>query len=378
MTIRRKNTGWFLATLVFALFLPLSVASAQGNGNGNGNGNGGGGGGGGNDPPLIGEVYFFHDDGVWSMNPDGTMLRRLPADDIEFSDQPSHERHGGERWFTDLEYPQLPAYPNGRGASTGAHKEIWAVSESDTRVFLFYEPDLEILSPPVWMPGDQSISFIAERWATDSNGDPTTVIEAGMYVADIDYDSAGTIVGTVPGSLGLVADLSSQLLAGPNGFSARSEVAGHSWSPLTMEFTFGVRLRAGDLSTEQIWIIDVLDPENPWLLNDDDGAGWPEWSPDGSRIGFASRRGTKFYNLHTGSTKLLRRTAQDSWGISHWSPDGSHFVVSAWNNFSATGYTGIYRFTNAVGGKTLLVDDSLCPDDNIAFNCDLITLGWRE
>ena len=107
-----------LTTMMVAVMLPPSLAFAQGNGNGNGNGNSGGGGGGGNDPPLVGQVYFFHDDGVWSMNPDGSMLTRLAANDIGFGDQPSHERHGGERWFTDRESLPVPAYPNGLGAST--------------------------------------------------------------------------------------------------------------------------------------------------------------------------------------------------------------------------------------------------------------------
>ena len=333
---------------------------------------GGGNGGGGSDPPDTTTVYFYHANAVWTMKPDGSELTELPVSAVGFGDQPSYGLHGGQRWFTSRVSDGQPAFPNGRW-----YTQIFAVSEAGTPVLLLDEPQIEVLSPPVWLPDDQSLSFIGERWVFDLNSEPTEVIEAGLYVFDVAYAGAGQISGSVPGSLTLAIDLSTELLIDAGGFAFESEVAGHSWSPTLSAFTFGVRNKAPDTPwEEEIWVMDLVQPDNSYLLSNDSGAGWPEWSPDGRYIGFKTQAGVVFFDFDRGRERLLGRTPSTSWGVSHWSPDGSQFVVSHWDNF--TGYDGIYRFNAKLNGKTQIVDDSLCPDDNIPFNCSLITLGWRE
>jgi hypothetical protein len=211
----------------------------------------------------------------------------------------------------------------------------------------------------------------------DGNGQPTTVAEAGLFAFDIDYDAAGNIMGSVPGSLTFAKDLSSELQIGENGFNSDSEVAGHSWSPTTQAFTFGVRHwdRELDWDQEEVWVMDLDQPDDSYLLSTDNGAGWPEWSPDGTKIGYVMSNGTVIYDLERDRSRLLGRTPSTAWGISHWSPDGSEFVISHWDNWKP-GYDAIYRLTEKLGGKTLLVDDdSLCEPTNF---CTLITLGWRD
>ena len=339
-----------------------------------------GGGGGGKDAVPGGLVYFYHDRSVWQMDSDGSNHVEFPNAPTDNSADPSQTTHDGERWFTYRDWgPVTSQYPNGRDYIEG-----WVGSESGTMVSLVAEADLEILSPLVWTPDDHSVSFIGERWVLDESGQPTEVSEAGLYVVDVEYDAAGSVSGSVPGSLTFVADLSTELNVDASGFTSSGEVAGHSWSPDQSSFAFGARFWEAEPFVQTIWVVNlsnVTDPhavptESLLLLDSDNGMGWPQWSPDGTRISYVSRDGNYVYDLTTDNTKLLRRTPSTSWGRSHWSPDGSHFVISHWDNF--TGYDGIYRMTAELRSKTVLIDDSLCPDDNVIFNCQLITLGWRE
>ena len=374
MTNNRHRMRFSHAALVAAaLFLSFAGTANAWPPGGNGNGNGGGGpGGGGGDPPSTGTVYIYHDHAVWTMKPDGSQLTELPVSGVGFGDQPSHDLHGGQRWFTNRVSDGQPVYPNGRWFT-----EIWTVSETGVPALILSEPDIEVLAPPVWLADDQSLSFVGERWTFDAIGEPTTLTEAGLYVVDIDYDALGNIVGAVPGSLTLILDLSPELRIDADGFDYNSEVAGHSWAPTQSAFAFGVRHQEPNTPwDEEIWVMNLVQPDDSALLSDASGSGWPEWSPDGQYIGYVSHAGTYIYDFARGRDRLLGRTPSTAWGISHWSPDGSQFVISHWDNFS--GYDGIYRFNARLSGKTLLVDDSLCPDDNILFNCTLITLGWRE
>ncbi len=279
-----------------------------------------------------GLVYFYHDNAVWQMDSDGSNHVEFPNAPTDTFGDPSQTTHDGERWFTYRDWgPVTSQYPNGR-----QYVEGWVGSESGVMVSLVAEADLEILSPLVWTPDDLSVSFIGERWLLDGAGQPTEVSEAGLYVVEVEYDAAGSVNGSVPGSLTFVADLSTELGVDASGFTSQGEVAGHSWSPDQSSFAFGVRFWEADPYEQAIWIVDlsaVTDPhtllaEALLLLDSDQGIGWPEWSPDGTRISYVSHRGNFVYDLMTDNTKLLRRTPSTSWGISHWSPDGTHFVIS--------------------------------------------------
>ncbi len=335
---------------------------------------GGGGGGGGGVP--AGVVYFHHDGDVWSMSPDGSNRVRYPnvtEGDWSFSarrSHPSYFTHAGERWFVRI----VPVNP------VTTDFEVQAISESGASVLLFTSADADILSPPIWTPGDGAVSFIGQRWELDESGDPLWIADAGLYVIDIAYDGSGAVVGSVPGSLTLVADLSQELRADLIEGSATSW-GGHSWYSDGSMFTFGVRISESSPFVQEIWIVDLLQVSDPYavppqallLLDSGGGVGWPEWSPDGQRIAYVSWEGTVVVE-RGGRTKTLRSSPNDSWGSADWSPDGSHFVVDHWDNFS--GYDGIYRFSSSLRGKTELTD-GLCPPD-ANFDCVLQPLGWRD
>ena len=336
-----------------------------------------GGGGGGGDEPLGGTVYFIHDDAIWTMAPDGSNRAPLLPRGDTWSD-PSHLRHAGERWFIDRTVPDSDRqFPSGH-----TFVEVWATSETGTTVPVVAADDVDVLSPAVWLPDDLSLSFIGERWLLDETGMPTVAVEAGLYVVDVEYDAAGGVAGSVPGSLRLAADLSIELRTGPSGFAGNREVAGHSWSPNLSEFAFGVRFSDSSPFEQEIWIVDLLQVSDPYavpataltLLGSGNGIGWPQWSPDGLRIGYMSWSGTVIHDLQRGRTNTVKETPNEGWGPSKWSPDGSHFVLFHWDN--ASGYDGIYRFTAGVRGKTELTA-GLCPPD-AQFDCVLIPLGWRD
>ena len=170
---------------------------------------------------------------------------------------------------------------------------------------------------------------------------------------------------------------------GAAGFTPNGEIAGHSWNNDRTAFAFGVRNWGGPGPTiQEIWIVNLagvtdptaVPPEAFQLLVSGNGVGWPDWSPDGRRIGYVSWDGTVVYEVATGRKKTLKRTPSTSWGRTIWSPTSAYFVVYHWDNF-LNGYDAIYRFTADLGGKTELTAglNNPIPDWNV-----LIPVGWRD
>lgn len=195
------------------------------------------------------------------------------------------------------------------------------------------------------------------------------------------YDtSSGVLLGPDPGSLRLAVDLSFQLridLPGP-GVGAGLEVSrvyGHSWAPLVdgqlAAFVFGLGDGyAGDGHVSEIWTVDLSPSANPatdLLVSGGNGAGWPEWSPDGSRIGYSSWDGIQIVNLLTGQSSRVRRKSSEYWGSPQWSPDGAHFAASRFDFLGSANKYDLYRFSADGRGKTRLLADQ----------SQATPLGWR-
>ena len=122
---------------------------------------------------------------------------------------------------------------------------------------------------------------------------------------------------------------------------------------------------------DEIWIADI--PSGACtLLASGSGIGWPEWSPNGSRIGYVSSNGTVVHELATGRKKTLNRTPSTSWGGTIWSPTGAYFVIDHWDAF-LPGDDAIYRFTSDIGGKTELTSGLYNPFPRV-----LDPVGWRN
>ncbi len=302
------------------------------------------------------------------MDAAGTPASRIPLPSAPDYGDPSYLRHGGNlRWFAyDVTYvsEQYSTFPNDRQFA-----EIRAGSEGGQDELLLSDPNLEIISEPLWAPDDASVTFIAERWDFDAEGEPTA-FDAGVYELDIDFSSgAPTAVG-----LEFLADLSTQLRAGPDGVPSYSdmEMCGHTWNSDGSMVAFGVRVDSAEELASEIWIADLA-TDSFLMLVSGNGAGWPQWSPDGRRIAY-SRDGQVVCDLATGRTKTLNRTATQSWGGLRWSPTGAHAVVYHWDNF-LPGYDAIYRFTSDLGGKTELTSGLADP---LPFLNTYIPVGWRN
>jgi dipeptidyl aminopeptidase/acylaminoacyl peptidase len=315
------------------------------------------------------------------MNPDGTNRIQLR---VAGPGHPSHARHAGECWFAGSEWIADRYFPDVQGL---AH--VSAASESGTVVPLLTDFDLALLTSPRWTPDDLSVSFLAERWVLDGNGQPLSVTEAGLYVIDVAFDAAGAVTGSIAGSLRLVMPLEPQLRVSQHGFPTRvddggvrqvaARVAGHSWSPGETAFVFGIQLSWPDgfpdgTHLQEIWIVDLAAAPlgAVTLLASGNGVGGPEWSPDGRRIGWINWDGTVVYDVVKGTAKTLRDTTQYGWGPTNWSPTGQYFIAYRWNK-SLTTYDGVFRFAADLTGKTELAG-SLCEGSG----CHEIPLGWRD
>ena len=226
-----------------------------------------------------GVVYFRHEGAMWQMDAAGTPSSRVPLTTAPDYGVPSYQRHESERWFVYSRVAGLPGefptFPNQRLA-----EDIRAGSEGGQDVLLLSEPDIEVISEPIWAADDASITFIGERWELDVDGVPTETLEAGLYELSIEFINGVRVAGM----LDFVADLSSQLRVNAAGFIGH-EVAGHRGRDWTAS-TFGVRTfnsspsSAGNLDRRSSLVSDpaVVPPTAMRLPASGHGIGWPEWS----------------------------------------------------------------------------------------------------
>jgi dipeptidyl aminopeptidase/acylaminoacyl peptidase len=300
---------------------------------------------------------------MWQMDGAGTPESRVRLPDAPLWGDPSYLRYGNkQRWFLyDYhEEPAYPKFPNGRYLI-----EIRAGSEGGEDLLLLSDPNLEIISHPRWSAGDASITFIAERWSVDAEGQPIA-LDAGVYELSINFTQAG-----IPqvGTLEFVADLSTQLRAGPDG--TPTYFCGHSCNSTGTQLAFAVQIDTDQEFAQELWIVDLSSGTSQLLMS----GVWvwgPEWSPDDTRIGLTRNNDQVVYNLATGRTKLLNRTVNGSWWGLKWSPTGDYVVVSHWDNF-LSGSDSMYRFTAELTGRTELTAGLPIPHFN-----DFTPVGWRE
>lgn len=317
--------------------------------------------------PPPGVIYFRHDGSMWQMDAAGTPASRVRlADAPEYGD-PSQALHRDKRWFAfDVSYvPELaPVFPNQRQFT-----EIHAGDTGGSLVRLLSDLNLEILSQPRWSTDDQSLTFLAERW--DEVNGQMAATDAGVYSLAISFDANGT---PQAGELTFLLDLSVQLRGGAAGVPgyAEFELTGHSWNPTGTQVAFGVRIDRDQKRSQEIWISDVTNATHRILVSGS-GVGWPEWSPDGSRIAF-SRSGQVVLNLATGRTKTLSNSASDSWGGLRWSPTSAYTVVYHWDNL-LPGYDAMYRCTADLGSRTTLSAGLADPPQPFNY---FIPVGWRK
>jgi hypothetical protein len=117
--------------------------------------------------------------------------------------EPSHDLHGGVRWFLTLLDVAGETYPDGL-----PRREVYAVSTAGGQVQITEDPTLQAFkesSLPLddtylrWTSGDLRISFLARRWGVDpETGAAAAVVEQGIYAVDLAADVALSPAAAVP------------------------------------------------------------------------------------------------------------------------------------------------------------------------------------
>ncbi len=142
-------------------------------------------------------------------------------------------------------------------------------------------------------------------------------------------------------------------VADSDGFNARTilsspeSIISLAWSP------DGTRLAYASFEhgPVTVYIQDVTTGERERLINTKDQVSGPAWSPDGTRLAVVMSRGGKrdiyLVDLATRATKRLTRTSASGFNTEPvWSPDGDYIVYTSHSG----GRPQLYR-VNATGGR---------------------------
>ncbi len=285
-----------------------------------------------------GTVYYSYQGGTWSMNADGTGKTALPAG---VGGEPSIALHGGQRWFAQVRDIPGETYPDG-----GKRKEIFAVRADGALVRqLTTGPDLQVLDPVRWKPGDAGISWVARRWSGGA------VVEGGIYAADVLFDAAGNVTGLMaqPAAPAVVAGLDSSLTP---------DVKGHDWSPDGSQVAHE---RWNSSNSYEIRISDLSGSSRRLVA----GGSQPRWSPDGSKIVYTNVGICTISPDGSGAKTVIKNTSGLHYHTPVWSPSASHLACGS-TVYTSSGEGGalvrpipsdIRRATAAGGSLTKLTSD---------------------
>jgi dipeptidyl aminopeptidase/acylaminoacyl peptidase len=299
---------WLLVTVILATLTAGSIKAAPGGG-----GRGGTGG---------GTIYFI---GPWqgvsngatavmkTMNSDGSNKIQLG---FGLFGPPSRALHGGHRWFVANLGIIDQYYPDGtRRGELFAFRDDYDVNTNNNAVTRVQLTDDITLAPSSadWVPGDESISFVALRWASAEAGAP--LVEGGLYTASLVFDAAGSIVGLASQP---VAPVISVPLIEIQPGHWRPDLAAYSWEPTGERVTYTT-------TNSKLWVANLL---NVHTLIFTGGAHAPQWSPDGTKIAFTAGGIWTIKPNGAGAKKVVPDTS--TWFPSHvfWSPTASDFVFA--------------------------------------------------
>ena len=312
----------------------------------NGNHQHGGGDDGGGGGPA-GTIYFRIAGQFHTMDADGANKAPVPGD---VYGEPSHALHGDQRWYLEVRFIAGEFYPDG-----GERRELFAVTEAGAVVQLTDQGDLELvtsftLGATRWTPDDEFVSWVALRW----DGITGLPVDAGVYVAEVDYDPvSGDVIGVVAQPLDPLVPT-----AFVEDFSEvwRPLVRTHDWSPDQTAIVY-------DTVDGELFTADTFTGDS-FLLTNTTGVGCPVWSPDGSKIAFRVPVASIATINPDGSGEkiIIKRRSHSVFGASmpFWSPTGEHLIYR-WHPGKTQGgefpIPDVYRAAAGGGGKTNLTAD---------------------
>ena len=288
---------------------------------------GGGGGPGGGEPTPPGVIYALLDNDRVELDADGAVLSTL---DPVVKGHPTHEEHGGERWFVYID-DVAGVYPDSIGRN-----ELFAVSESGTLVQLTTDPLLHPMIRPRWSPAptDGQIAFGGRRFTS-----PTAAAdEGGIYVADVEFGAGGPVVTAVnPRIAGIVTEDPTHCTSDGICY-ANSDLRQAEWSPDGIRIAFTVADQP-EPTPYSLWIHEP-DGTRSFVTA---RASAPRWSSQNVilfwRALFERTLVTRLLTIApegSGETEvvMLKDRGGQKWTSQRfegfgWSPDGDHFVY-AW------------------------------------------------
>jgi hypothetical protein len=310
----------------------------------------------GGDTPA-GTVYYTYGSGntqTWTMDADGSNKTALPAG---VRGEPSHDLHGGHRWFLDRRAVN-GTYPNGRNRS-----ELFAVrDDGEATQLTASNTAFEVIWYARWSKDDASISWVARRWESDS------VVEGGIYVAGITFDSAGDVTGLDAQPADPTIELT---IEANNGNSPAG--GGHDWAPDGKHIVYGTRATVA--SSSKSYVADLDDGSSSELASP---AGGGVWSPDGAKIAFSTWGLILTINPDgTGETEIIKSMwkGANPKNTFHplWAPTSGHLIYSlggAYGDESAR--ADIYGAAANGRGKTNLTSEL-----DTTFMIPARPVGWR-
>ena len=310
-----------------------------------------------------GTVYFINGTNptmptnyMWSMNSDGSNTTMLGW--WGYFNVPSRALHNGYRWYLTVQEIPNSYYPDGT-----PRLEVFAYREDydyNDRVQLTDDATLQPFFPwhryVEWLPGDQTISFKARRWAG------STPVEGGLYTADLVFSADGNIIG-------LAASPTAPTLAFPLDGDGMPTLGTHSWDDTGTRVVYN-----DDDSTVStgLWVADLSSGTQTqifWGLARD-----PDWSPDGTKI--AMSRDQRIYTIKPNG-KGLRLVISptyvgtaycDCFGKPYFSPTGSHIVFIGLAEYNGAFNNEVFRATANGHYLTNLTESS---------DINEFPMGWR-
>jgi len=289
--------------------------------------------------------------------------------------QPSHQSHGGSRWYLAYRWSSADAvFPN---ADHVVAVEVDAVREGDTVGLALTSNRASCIyvsgSQPAWVSSasgspDAGITWLGAQWA-DQDSDPNTcetLVGGGIFRADLTYDGTGAVSGITTPTLALPVPM--------NAANTAPDVSFFSWSPDAAQVAY-VRESNGDL-----YRATAGSPVSSHVVLSAGTYRNVDWSPDqdpltagfqttiafsGSSSGTKSSYGIWGIKPDGTGTVLLAKPASTrtvSYGVQtpFWSPTGSHLAYEEHQTqIGAPAYSHtIRRMAKDGSGNTVIATES--------------------